>query len=98
MILLGEQLPMQASTGRVAEANDASSPCQASFRVVSSRAVGPSQSHEAIVLRSRPYGESDKIVSFLTADAGKLTGIAKGAKNSRGGFANSLHPFTGAGV
>jgi DNA repair protein RecO (recombination protein O) len=45
-------------------------------------------------LRSRPYGESDKIVSFLTADAGKLTGIAKGAKNSRRRFANCLDPFT----
>ncbi len=33
----------------------------------------------AIVLRSRPFGESDKIVSFLTENYGKLTGIAKGA-------------------
>ena len=56
--------------------------------------VSPSQSSEAIILRSRPYGESDKIVTFLTADAGKLTGIAKGAKNSRRRFANCLDPFT----
>ena len=45
-------------------------------------------------MRSRAYGESDKIVTFLTADAGKLTGIAKGAKNSRRRFANCLDPFT----
>jgi DNA repair protein RecO (recombination protein O) len=57
-------------------------------------AVGPSHSSEAIILRSRAYGESDKIVTFLTADAGKLTGIAKGAKNSRRRFANCLDPFT----
>jgi DNA repair protein RecO (recombination protein O) len=49
---------------------------------------------EAIILRARVYGESDKIVTFLTKDAGKLTGIAKGAKNSRRRFANCLDPFT----
>src|ERR1043166_4648954 len=48
----------------------------------------------AIVLRARPYGESDKIVSFLTESHGKLTGIAKGAKRSRKRFANSLEPFS----
>jgi len=47
----------------------------------------------AIVLRSRPFGESDKIVSFLTESYGKLTGIAKGAKRSRKRFVNSLEPF-----
>ncbi|HYT53423.1 MAG TPA: DNA repair protein RecO, partial [Verrucomicrobiae bacterium] len=47
----------------------------------------------AIVLRSRPFGESDKIVSFLTENYGKLTGIAKGALRSRKRFVNSLEPF-----
>jgi DNA repair protein RecO (recombination protein O) len=47
----------------------------------------------AIVLRSRPFGESDKIVSFLSENYGKLTGIAKGAMRSRKRFANSLEPF-----
>lgn len=56
--------------------------------------VGPSQAAQAIILRTRPYGESDKIVTFLTEDCGKLTGIAKGAKNSRRRFANCLDPFT----
>lgn len=56
--------------------------------------MGPSQHSEAIILRSRLYGESDKIVTFLTEDAGKLTGIAKGAKNSKRRFANCLEPFT----
>lgn len=48
----------------------------------------------AIVLRGRPYGESDKIVTFLTRDWGKVTGIAKGAKRSQRRFVNVLEPFT----
>lgn len=53
-----------------------------------------SQTTPAIVLRARPYGESDKIVSFLTENFGKLTGIAKGALRSRRRFVNSLEPFS----
>jgi DNA repair protein RecO (recombination protein O) len=53
-----------------------------------------SQSSPAIVLRSRVYAESDKIVTFFSAELGKLTGIAKGARNSRRRFANCLDPFT----
>lgn len=48
----------------------------------------------AVVLRSWPYGESDKIVRLLTESYGKVTGIAKGAKRSRKRFANSLEPFS----
>lgn len=48
----------------------------------------------AIVLRTWPFGESDKIVSFLTESHGKLIGIAKGAKRSRKRFVNSLEPFS----
>jgi DNA repair protein RecO (recombination protein O) len=48
----------------------------------------------AIVLRTWPFGESDKIVSFLTENHGKVTGIAKGAKRSRRRFVNSLEPFS----
>jgi DNA repair protein RecO (recombination protein O) len=48
----------------------------------------------AVVLRSWPYGESDKIVRLLTQDHGKVTGIAKGAKRSHKRFANSLESFS----
>ncbi|MBI3062151.1 MAG: DNA repair protein RecO [Deltaproteobacteria bacterium] len=48
----------------------------------------------AIVLRSWPFGESDKIVSFLTEGHGKVTGIAKGAARSRRRFVNTLEPFS----
>ena len=55
--------------------------------------MAESRSSRAIVLRWRSYGESDKIATLLTEEAGKLTGIAKGAKNSRRRFANSLEPL-----
>jgi DNA repair protein RecO (recombination protein O) len=47
----------------------------------------------AFVLRTRPYGESDRIVTMITEQHGKVTGIAKGAKNSRRRFAGTLEPF-----
>lgn len=50
-------------------------------------------SSPAFVLHARSYGESDRIVTVLTADHGKLTGIAKGAKNSRKRFGGTLEPF-----
>jgi DNA repair protein RecO (recombination protein O) len=48
----------------------------------------------AIVLRTRSFGESDKIVTLLSRDYGKVTGIAKGAKRSRKRFVNTLEPFS----
>ncbi len=45
---------------------------------------------DAILLRSLDYGESDRIVTFLTDDFGKIKGIAKGARRSRKRFANAL--------
>src|ERR1700756_3888015 len=50
-------------------------------------------STSALVLRTRPFGESDRIVTLITEQHGKLTGIAKGAKNSRRRFAGTLEPF-----
>src|SRR5262245_59880701 len=59
--------------------------------------VGPLVDRElvtpALVLRTRSYGESDRIVTFITEQHGKVTGIAKGAKNSRRRFAGTLEPF-----
>ena len=48
---------------------------------------------EAIVIRSLPFGESDKIVTFFTKDFGKIKGIAKGARRSRKRFQNALELF-----
>ena len=51
------------------------------------------ESTPAIVLRARDYAESDRIVTILTRDHGKLAGIAKGAKASRHRFERKLEPF-----
>lgn len=51
------------------------------------------ESTPAIVLRARDYAESDRIVTLLTRDFGKLSGIAKGAKASRRRFERKLEPF-----
>jgi DNA repair protein RecO (recombination protein O) len=48
----------------------------------------------AIVLRTRDYMDSDRIVTLLTEQAGKLGGIAKGAKASRRRFEHRLEPFS----
>ncbi|MFQ5586453.1 MAG: DNA repair protein RecO [Thermodesulfobacteriota bacterium] len=48
----------------------------------------------AIVLNAIDYGESDRIVTFYTADYGKVTGIAKGARRSKKRFVNKLEPFS----
>lgn len=57
------------------------------------RHVATETSTPAFVLRTRPYGESDRLVTLITEDHGKVTGIAKGAKNSRRRFAGTLEPF-----
>ena len=52
------------------------------------------ESTPAIVLRTREYGESDKIVTFLSRAAGKFSGIAKGAKRSQRRFPGTLEIFS----
>ena len=52
------------------------------------------ESTPAIVLRARDYADSDRIVTLLTRNAGKLSGIAKGAKASRYRFERKLEPFS----
>ena len=46
------------------------------------------------MLRARDYSEADRIVTLLTLDFGKLSGIAKGAKASRRRFERKLEPFS----
>jgi DNA repair protein RecO (recombination protein O) len=56
--------------------------------------MSQTQNSRAIILRARVYADSDKIVTFLSSEQGKLTGIAKGARNSKRRFPNCLDPFT----
>lgn len=48
----------------------------------------------AVVLDSRDYGESDKILTLFCEDIGRLTVIAKGAHRSKKRFVNKLELFS----
>jgi DNA repair protein RecO (recombination protein O) len=48
---------------------------------------------EAVVLRVRDFGESDRIVQLLTPAAGRVAAIAKGARRSQRRFPGTLDLF-----
>jgi len=48
----------------------------------------------AVVLRTTDYGESDRVVTLLSAERGKLSAFARGARASRRRFGGALEPFT----
>lgn len=47
----------------------------------------------AIVLKSRKWGEADRIVTFYSLRFGKLRGVARGARRLRNRFGSALEPF-----
>ncbi|MGH7886122.1 MAG: DNA repair protein RecO [Thermodesulfobacteriota bacterium] len=51
------------------------------------------KSLEAIVLRKTLYGEADYIVTFFTKELGKISGIARNAKNSKKRYGGRLEFF-----
>ena len=56
--------------------------------------TAPGRESEVVVLGCRDHGESDKIVTFYSRDAGRFTGIAKGANRSKRRFVNKLELFS----
>jgi len=50
----------------------------------------PLKESEAIVLRTFPLGEGDRLVSFLDRQAGKLRGVARGARMPKSRFGSTL--------
>ena len=50
----------------------------------------PVQKTHAIVIRSYPLGEFDKIIIFYTADFGKVRAVARGVKRPKSRFGGSL--------
>jgi DNA repair protein RecO (recombination protein O) len=48
----------------------------------------------AIVLKTRKWGEADRIVTFFTRDLGKIRGLARGARRQKSRFGAALEPFT----
>jgi DNA repair protein RecO (recombination protein O) len=49
---------------------------------------------DAVILRTRDHGESDRLVTFFSSVQGKLTGIAKGARRSKRRFVHTLEPLS----
>ncbi|MGH9680870.1 MAG: DNA repair protein RecO [Candidatus Acidiferrales bacterium] len=50
----------------------------------------PVQESEAIVLRSFPLGEGDRLVSFFDRQAGRMKGVARGARLPKSRFGSAL--------
>jgi DNA repair protein RecO (recombination protein O) len=50
----------------------------------------PVKESEAIVLRSFPLGEGDRVVSFLDRQSGRVKGVARGARLTKSRFGSTL--------
>jgi DNA repair protein RecO (recombination protein O) len=49
---------------------------------------------KGFVLRNRPLGEADRLVTCFTFEHGKIAGVAKGAGRLRSRFGSSLQPLS----
>jgi DNA repair protein RecO (recombination protein O) len=54
----------------------------------------PLRESEAIVLRTYPLGEGDRLVSFLSRSFGRMRGVAAGARRIKSRFGSSLEPLS----
>jgi len=52
------------------------------------------EKYEGIVIRTTDYGESNKIVTIFTREAGKIAGMARGAKKTNSRLASPTQLFT----
>ena len=48
----------------------------------------------AIILRSRKWGDADRIVTCYTKHLGKIRGVARGARRAKSQFGAALEPFS----
>jgi DNA repair protein RecO (recombination protein O) len=55
--------------------------------------AGRTQLCDALLLRAVDYGESDRIVTLLTRELGKVALIARGARRSKRRFGAALEPY-----
>jgi DNA repair protein RecO (recombination protein O) len=53
----------------------------------------PLRKTPAIVLKSRKWGDADRIVTFFTLKHGKVRGVARGARRMKSRFGGALEPF-----
>ena len=54
----------------------------------------PLRESEAIVLRTYPLGEGDRLVSFLSRTLGRMRGVAAGARRTKSRFGSTLEPLS----
>lgn len=54
----------------------------------------PLRESEAIVLRSYPLGEADRLTSFLSRSMGRMRGVAAGARRTKSRFGSTLEPMS----
>jgi DNA repair protein RecO (recombination protein O) len=54
----------------------------------------PARETEAIILRSYPLGEADRLVSFLSRSSGKMRGVAAGARRLKNRFGAALETLS----
>jgi DNA repair protein RecO (recombination protein O) len=54
----------------------------------------PVRESEALILRSFPLGEADRLVSFLSRSEGRMRGVASGARRTKSRFGSTLEPFS----
>jgi DNA repair protein RecO (recombination protein O) len=48
---------------------------------------------EAVVLRTHPLGEADRIITLLTKERGQIRAVAKGVRRTKSRFGARLEPF-----
>ena len=54
----------------------------------------PVRESEALILRSFPLGEADRLVSFLSRSKGRMRGVASGARRTKSRFGSTLELFS----
>lgn len=54
----------------------------------------PQKKSLALILKTKDFGEADRLVVFLTPATGRITAIAKHARKSKKRFMNCLEPFS----
>src|SRR5260370_12795032 len=54
------------------------------------RQVMPARETEAIILKTFPLGEADRLVSFLGRTSGRLRGVASGARRIKNRYGSTL--------
>src|SRR5216684_4453565 len=65
--------------------------CRSWFDAASARRqLMPARETEAIILKTFPLGEADRLVSFLGRSSGRLRGVAPGARRLKNRFGSTL--------